>query len=69
MDRLSIGGLWDTVTGFLTGEGDDILRGVARDVGTVLDNFQQQVKGIVGLLDELVVLIGEAATAFQKWVR
>ncbi|PRC47798.1 hypothetical protein C6A85_83105, partial [Mycobacterium sp. ITM-2017-0098] len=26
MDRLSIGGLWDTVTGFLTGEGDDILR-------------------------------------------
>ncbi|PRC43177.1 hypothetical protein C6A85_000000106685 [Mycobacterium sp. ITM-2017-0098] len=42
---------------------------MARDVGTVLDNFQQQVKGIVGLLDELVVLIGEAATAFQKWVR
>ncbi|MGE2837131.1 hypothetical protein [Mycobacterium sp. SMC-4] len=69
LDRLSIGGLWDTVTGFLTGEGDDILREVARDVGTVLDNFQQQVKGIVGLLEELVIVIGDAATAFQKWIR
>ena len=69
LDRLSLDGLWDTVTGFLTGEGDDILREVARDVGTVLHNFQQQVKGIVGLLDELTVLIGDAATAFQKWIR
>ncbi|MBI5339048.1 MAG: hypothetical protein HZB45_15315 [Mycolicibacterium rufum] len=69
LDRLSLDGLWDTVTGFLTGEGDDILREVAHDVGTVLHNFQQQVKGIVGLLDELTVLIGDAATAFQKWIR
>ena len=69
LDRLSFDGLWDTVTGFLTGEGDDILREVARDVGTVLHNFQQQVKGIVGLLDELTGLIGDAATAFQKWMR
>lgn len=69
LDRLSISGLWDTVTGLLTGEGDDILREVARDIGTVLENFQQQVQGIVGLLDELTILIGDAATAFQKWIR
>jgi hypothetical protein len=69
LDRLSFDGLWDTVTGFLTGEGDDILREVARDVGTTLNNFQQQVKGLVGLLDELTGLIGDAATAFQKWIR
>ena len=69
LDRLSLDGLWDTVTGFLTGEGDDILREVARDVGTTLHNFQQQVKGLVGLLDELTGLIGDAATAFQKWIR
>ena len=69
LDRLSLDGLWDTVTGFLTGDGDDILREVAHDVGTVLHNFQQQVKGIVGLLDELTGLIGDAATAFQKWIR
>ncbi|AFM19642.1 hypothetical protein Mycch_4950 [Mycolicibacterium chubuense NBB4] len=69
LDRLSVGGLWDTLTGFLTGEGDDILREVARDVRTVLGNFQQQVKGIVGLLDELATVIGDAAAAFQKWIR
>lgn len=69
LDRLSFGGLWDTVTGFLTGDGDDILREIARDVGTVLKNFQNQVKGIVGLLEELVIVIGEAADAFQKWIR
>ena len=69
LDRLSISGLWDTVTGLLTGEGDDILREVARDIGAVLENFQQQVKGVVGLLDELTILIGDAATAFQKWIR
>lgn len=69
LDRLSLEGLWDTVTGLLTGEGDDILREIARDVGTVLENFQDQVKGLVGLLGELGVLLGEAATAFQKWIR
>lgn len=69
LDRLSLDGLWDTVTGFLTGEGDDILREIARDVGTVLENFQNQVEGLVGLIKELGVLLGEAATAFQKWIR
>ncbi|OAN39095.1 hypothetical protein [Mycolicibacterium iranicum] len=69
LDRLSLDGLWDTVKGIFTGEADDILREVAHDVGAVLNNFQQQVKGIVGLLDELTGVIGEAATAFQKWIR
>ena len=69
LDRISLEGLWDTVTGFLTGEGDDILRQIADDVGTVLENFQQQVKGIVGLLCDLSKALGEALDAFQKWVR
>ncbi|MFB1294289.1 TNT domain-containing protein [Mycobacterium sp. pW049] len=69
LDRLSLDGLWDTVKGIFTGEADDILREVAHDVSAVLNNFQQQVKGIVGLLDELTGLIGDAATAFQKWIR
>ncbi len=69
LDRLSLDGLWDTVKGIFTGEADDILREVAHDIGAVLHNFQSQVKGIVGLLDELTGLIGDAATAFQKWIR
>jgi hypothetical protein len=69
LDRISLDGLWDTVTGFLTGEGDDILREVAHDVGEVLENFQNQVKGVVGLLKHLTTAIGEAADAFQKWIR
>lgn len=69
LDRLSFEGLWDTVTGWLTGDGEDILREVARDVNTVIDNCQRQVQGIVGLLDELNVLIGDAATALQKSIR
>ncbi|MDG4668288.1 hypothetical protein [Mycobacterium sp. 236(2023)] len=69
LDRLSLDGLWDTVKGIFTGEADDILREVAHDVSAVLNNFQQQVKGIVGLLDELTAMIGDAATAFQKWIR
>lgn len=69
LDRLSLDGLWDTVKGIFTGEADDILREVAHDVSAVLNNFQQQVKGIVGLLDELTGMIGDAATAFQKWIR
>src|SRR6185312_14958905 len=69
LDRISPDGLWDTVTGFLTGEGDDILREVAHDVGEVLQNFQNQVKGVIGLLEELTTAIGDAATAFQKWIR
>jgi hypothetical protein len=35
----------------------------------VLNNFQQQVKGIVGLLGELTALIGDAATTFERWIR
>ncbi|HJR89872.1 MAG TPA: toxin glutamine deamidase domain-containing protein, partial [Aeromicrobium sp.] len=69
LDRISLDGLWDTVTGFLTGEADDILREVARDVGDVLENFQSQVKGIVGLLEALATAIGDAATKFQEWIR
>ncbi len=69
LDRLSLDGLWDTVKGVFTGEADDVLREVAHDVSAVLNNFQQQVKGIVGLLDELTGMIGDAATAFQKWIR
>lgn len=69
MDRISLDGLWDTVTGFLTGDGDDILREVADDVKQLLENFQSQVKGVVGLLGELANLLGSAADSFQKWVR
>lgn len=69
MDRISLDGLWDTVTGFLTGEGDDILREIAHDVGEVLENFQNQVKGVVGLLEELTIALGLAADAFQRWIR
>lgn len=69
MDRLSLSGLWDTVTDFFNGDGMKVVREVARDVGTVLGNFQRQVKGIVGLLTELKNLISDAADAFEKWVR
>ncbi|MGU3497682.1 ADP-ribosyltransferase [Mycobacterium sp. C31M] len=69
LDRLSFGGLVDTVTGFFTGEGMDILREIANDVGNVLENFQNQVQGVLGLLDELATLLGEAADAFNKWAR
>lgn len=69
LDRISVGGLWDTVTGLLTGDGDRVLREVADDVSTVLANFQNQVRGVLGLLDELKTLLGESADAFQKWIR
>ncbi|BBZ06753.1 hypothetical protein MDOR_09220 [Mycolicibacterium doricum] len=69
LDRISLDGAWDMVKGIFTGEADDILREVARDVGTVLENFQQQVKGVVGLLGELTSALGDAVTALQNWVR
>lgn len=69
LDRISLDGLWDTVTGFLSGDGDRVLREIADDVSTVLENFQNQVKGVLGLLEELATLLGEAADAFQKWIR
>ncbi|MEN4475850.1 toxin glutamine deamidase domain-containing protein [Mycolicibacterium cosmeticum] len=69
LDRLSLSGLWDTVTDFFTGDGMKVLREVARDVSTVLGNFQRQVEGIVGLLTELKEVISDAADAFQKWIR
>ncbi|MCV7252051.1 PE domain-containing protein [Mycobacterium hackensackense] len=69
LDRLSLSGLWDTVTDFFSGDGMKVLREVAHDVGTVLSNFQRQVEGIVGLLNELKNLISDAADAFEKWVR
>ncbi|MCV7288948.1 methyl-accepting chemotaxis protein [Mycolicibacterium wolinskyi] len=69
LDRLtSIDGVVDTLKGIFTGEADDILREIARDVGEILDNFQSQVKGVVGLLEALKTAIGDAATAFQKWI-
>ncbi|OBF46957.1 toxin glutamine deamidase domain-containing protein [Mycolicibacterium monacense] len=69
LDRISLGGAWDMVKGVFTGEADDILREVARDVGKVLENFQNQVKGLVGLLEELASAIGDAVTSLQDWVR
>ncbi|MDZ7881726.1 MAG: PE domain-containing protein [Mycobacterium sp.] len=69
LDRISLDGLWDTVTGFLSGEGARVLREIADDVSTVLENFQNQVRGVLGLLEELTTLLGEAADAFQKWMR
>ncbi|WP_231737710.1 hypothetical protein [Mycobacterium sp. IS-1742] len=69
LDRISLDGVWDTVKGIFTGEADDILREVARDVGTVLENFQNQVKGVVGLLEQLATAIGDAVSSLQKWVR
>jgi hypothetical protein len=69
LDRISPEGLWDTVTGIFSGDGLDILRQIADDVGTVLENFQNEVKGIVGLLSDLSKALGEALDAFQKWVK
>ena len=69
LDRLSLDGLWDTVTGLLSGDGDRVLREIAEDVGNVLENFQNQVQGVLGLLSELQTLLGEAADSFQKWIR
>lgn len=69
LDRISLSGAWDVVKGIFTGEADDILREVADDVGTVLENFQNQVKGIVGLLGQLTAAIGDAVTSLQEWVR
>lgn len=69
LNRISLDGLWDTVTGILSGDGDRVLREIADDVGTVLENFQNQVKGVLGLLEELKTLLGEASDSFEKWVR
>jgi hypothetical protein len=69
LGRLSPEGLFDTVKGFLTGDGEKILRELGHDIGELLHNFQQQIKGIVGLLGELTSLIGDAADAFEKWIR
>ncbi|WP_081809303.1 toxin glutamine deamidase domain-containing protein [Mycobacterium sp. URHB0044] len=69
LDRISLDGLVDSITGIFTGEADDILRQVADDVGTVLENFQNEVKGIVGLLSDLTKALGDALDVFQKYVR
>ncbi|MCV7430162.1 TNT domain-containing protein [Mycolicibacterium bacteremicum] len=69
LDRISLDGLWDTVTGLLSGDGDKVLREIADDVSTVLENFQNQVQGVLGLLDELGTLLGEASDALNKWIR
>ncbi|MGW0159977.1 hypothetical protein ACWDUN_11700 [Mycobacterium sp. NPDC003323] len=69
LDRLSLDGLIDTITGFFTGEGEDTLRQIADEVGTVLENFSNQIQGVLGLLEELGTLLGEASDAFSKWAR
>ncbi|MFI2839737.1 hypothetical protein [Mycolicibacterium sp. PDY-3] len=69
LNRISLDGLWDTVTGLLSGDGDKVLREIADDVSTVLENFQSQVKGVLGLLDELGTLLGEASDALNRWAR
>lgn len=69
LDRISPEGLWDAVTGVFSGDGLDLLRQVADDVGSVLENFQNEIKGIVGLLGDVSKALGEALNAFQKWVK
>lgn len=68
LDRLtSAGGIIDTVKGIFTGEGLDIIKEVARDVREVLENSQRQVKGLVGLLEQLKDTLNDTVTKFQKW--
>lgn len=69
LDRLSLDGLWDSVTGLFTGEGDRVLREIADEVSTVLGNFGRQAGGLAGLIAELGTLLNEATTEFQKWIR
>ncbi|WP_157849044.1 TNT domain-containing protein [Mycolicibacterium setense] len=69
LNRLSFGGLMDTVKGVFTGEGLKVLREVAHDVMAVLKYLQNQVKAIVGLLGQLAELIGNAATELQGLVK
>ncbi|EKF24643.1 hypothetical protein C731_1330 [Mycolicibacterium hassiacum DSM 44199] len=67
LDRLSPGGLLDTIKGIFTGDADDTLIQVARDIRTVLENQQRQVKAIVEALGHLTTEIGDAASRFQNW--
>jgi hypothetical protein len=69
LDQISPEGLWDAVTGIFSGDGLDILKQVADDVGAVLENFQNEIKGIVGLLTDLSKALGDALDVFQKWVK
>lgn len=69
LNRLSFGGLVDTVKGVFTGEGLKVLREIAHDVMAVLKYLQNQVKAIVGLLGQLAELIGNAATELQGLVK
>ena len=46
-----------------------LLKQVADDVGTVLENFPNEIKGIVGLLSDLCKALGDALDVFQKWVK
>ncbi|MCZ8379334.1 hypothetical protein O6P37_10700 [Mycobacterium sp. CPCC 205372] len=67
LDRLlSVDGFIDTVTGIFTGEAEEIIKEVARDVQSVLENFVDQVRGIAGLLGEFTELLTEVTEAFQS---
>ncbi|CRZ17160.1 phage tail family protein [Mycolicibacterium neworleansense] len=69
LDRISSSGLIDTVKGLFTGDGLQILREIANEVGAALKYLQSQVKAFVGLLQQLTQAIGDAMTGLQKWVR
>ncbi|MGA5463947.1 glycohydrolase toxin TNT-related protein [Mycobacterium sp. NPDC050041] len=68
LERISLEGLLDFIGGIFTGEADDILREIAQDVQTLLENFQRQVKAVGGLLGELTEALGDTVTKLQKHV-
>ncbi|MEV3901198.1 hypothetical protein AB0K11_02650 [Mycobacterium sp. NPDC050551] len=68
LDRISLEGLLDFIGGIFTGEADDILREIAQDVQTLLENFQRQVKAVGGLLGELTEALGDTVTKLQQHV-
>lgn len=69
LDRLSIGGLLDAMSDIFTGDGLELVKEVARDIGEVLESLQHQVKGVVGLLGQLTDAISDATDKFQRWMR
>jgi hypothetical protein len=63
LDRVSsLDSILDTITGLFSGEAEEI----ARDLVAVLNNFQRQVKAIVGLLNQGKQALNDALTAFQE---
>ncbi|MDO3638463.1 WXG100-like domain-containing protein, partial [Mycolicibacterium arseniciresistens] len=68
LDRFSLGGALDFLGGIVTGEADDILREIARDIDTAFDNMQRQVKAVGALLGELTEALGDTVTKLQQHV-